>query len=126
MEYNFIIEDYFSQKQLHAVFSGEIDEKIRNEIIQEGLKFMRKENVQNLLCDIRQASVLYSLIGSHTIIEQINHYGFLHTDHAAIVYTHNENQHIHADNVAFNIGLNIKYFKDNIEEAREWLLQFDK
>jgi len=126
MEYNLFIEDYFSQKQIHAVLYGEIDEKSRDEIIVEGLKLMRNENITNLLCDIREASVLYSLIGSHAIIEQINLYGFQNTDHAAIIYTHNETQHIHADNVAFNKGLNIKYFKDNIEEAREWLLQFDK
>ncbi|MDD4970665.1 MAG: hypothetical protein PHT07_14660 [Paludibacter sp.] len=126
MEYKLYIEEYFSQKQVYAVFYGEIDEKSRNEIIVVGLKFMREENIPNLLCDIREASVLYSLIGSHTIIEQIHHYGFKHTDHAAIVYTHNENQHIHADNVAFNKGLNIKYFKNDIEEARKWLLQFEK
>jgi len=126
MEYVLIIEEYFSQKQLHAVLTGELDEKTRNEIILEGIQIMRAENIPNVLFDIRNANVVYSLIGSHSIIEQIHLYGFQNTDHCAVIYTNNENQHIHADNVAFNKNIHIKYFKDNLEEAQEWLLQFDK
>ena len=126
MEYKLYIEDYFSQKQIHIVISGEIDLKSRNEKIHETFSLMRSENISNVLLDIREAYVVYSLIGSHSIIEQIHQYGFNSTDHTAIIYRNNEIQHSHADNVVFNKGLNIKYFKDDIEEARKWLLQFEK
>ncbi|MDD4970664.1 MAG: hypothetical protein PHT07_14655 [Paludibacter sp.] len=126
MEYNLIIENYFSQKQIHVIISGEMDEKTRNEIIHETVRLMRMENIPNVLWDIRKAFVVYSLIGSHSIIEQIHRFGFISTDHAAVIYRNNENQHGHADNVAFNKNRHIKYFRDDIEEARKWLLQFEK
>lgn len=90
------------------------------------LKIMREEQISNVIWDIREVHLVYSLGGSHLIVKKINDFGFLLFDNIAVVYKQNEEQHKHADNVASNRNKNIKYFKDNIEQARNLLLQFNR
>jgi hypothetical protein len=125
MKYEILIEDYFSQKQIHVLISGQMTKKSRNEAIIETIKMMRKEDISNVIWDIREVHLEYSLIESHLIIEQLNEFAIKLTDHVAVVYRNNENQHNRANNVAHNRNRNINYYKDNIEEARKWLYQFN-
>lgn len=126
IKYEILIEEFFSQKQIHTIVSGQMNAVKRDEVINETLQIMRKENISNVIWDIRDVHLEYSLIGSHLIIEKITDFGLRLGDHVAVVYRNNKNQHAHADNVAYNKGLEIKYFRDDLESARKWLSNFDK
>lgn len=67
--------------------------------------------------DIRETHLDYSLIGSHLVIANIDNLGLKNTDRVAVVYKNDEEKHKHASTVASNRGGNIKYYKDNIEDA---------
>jgi hypothetical protein len=95
----------------------------RDIVAAETVRKMREENITNVIWDIRETNLDYSLVGSHLVIADIAKLELMNTDHVAVVYRNDEDQHKHASNVAFNRSTNIQYFKDNIEDARNWLFK---
>ncbi len=124
MERHLIIEEYFSQKQIHAIVTGPMDEKSRDNLIKETVAFARKEGISRVIWDVRDTQLEYSLTGSHLVITKLKEMGLTYTDHLAVVYRNNRLQHEHGGNVASNRYINVMYFYDDIEAARKWLLQF--
>jgi hypothetical protein len=124
MEYKLIIEEYQGQKQIHAIVTGSMDEQSRNNAIRDTVAFVRKENIPRLIWDVRDTHLEYSLTGSHIIITQLKDFGLTFTDHLAIVYKNDKEQHQHGVTAALNRYNNVMGFYDDIEAARKWLLQF--
>jgi len=121
MEYQILIEKYKSIQLVHTILSGKMDEFSRDKIALETVNVMRKENISDVIWDIREIKLQYSLLKSHLVVLNIANLGFLHTDHLAVVYFHDTEQHEHASNVAINRFPNIRYFYNNLDEANEWL-----
>jgi hypothetical protein len=124
MEYQILIEKYKSIQLVHTILSGQMDELSRDKIALETVNVMRKENISDVIWDIREIKLQYSLLKSHLVVINIANLGFLPADHLAVVYLNDTEQHQHASNVAANRFHNIRYFYNNLDEAREWLSSF--
>jgi hypothetical protein len=124
MEYKLIIEEYQGQKQIHAIVTGSMDEQSRDNAIRETVAFARKECIQRVIWDVRDTKLEYSLTGSHIVMEKLKEFGLTYTDRLAIVYKNDRLQHEHGANVAYNRYNNVTVIYDDLEAAREWLLQF--
>ncbi|MCE9500511.1 MAG: hypothetical protein K8R21_08445 [Leptospira sp.] len=122
MEYTIEVKQTEGKRYVHALISGELSAVARDAITREAVAIMREEKVPNFLWDIRNATMLYPLIESHNVVQKGPAFGITNSDRVAVVFKNNMEQHEHAATVAFNRGLNVKYFKIDIEKAIQWLL----
>jgi|GEM_PF-2921193 len=121
MEYKIEIEDHAAQKLIHITIMGTMSEKERQRIAMETVRRMREDQISKVIWDIREAKLAYLLIGSHQAVLGLEALGVQAQDRIAVIYFHDQEQHQHAKNVAFNRGiLNIDYFQ-NIEDGIRWL-----
>jgi hypothetical protein len=126
MEYRIEIEENATQRIIHTTIIGTMSEKERNRIGMETVRKMRHDQISKVIWDIREAKLAYPLIGSHQAVLNLGTLGVQSQDRVAVIYFHDQKQHQHAKNVAFNRGiLNIDYFQ-NLEEGIQWLLAIAK
>ena len=121
MEYRIEIEEHATQKIIHTSITGTLSEKDRNDIGIETVRRMRASNISKVIWDIREAELDYPLIYSHLVVLNLAALGMQTGDYVAVIYFHNQEQHQHAKNVAFNRGvINLNYFQ-NIDDGIHWL-----
>ncbi len=122
MDYRIEIEEHASQKIIHTTILGTMSEKERNRIGVETVRKMRDNQISKAIWDIREVKLGYLLIGSHQAVLNLGALGVQAQDRIAVIYFHDQEQHQHAKNVAFNRGiLNIDYFL-NLEDGIQWLM----
>ena len=122
MEYKIEVEEHAAQKVIHTTITGTMSEQERNRVGVETVRKMREDNVSKVIWDIREAELGYSLVGSHLAVLNLAALGIKNGDYVAVIYFHNQKQHEHAKNVAYNRGItNLGYFL-NIEEGLNWLI----
>src|SRR5258708_29912724 len=121
MDYRIEIEEHASQKIIHTTILGTMSEKERNRIGVETVRKMRDNQICKAIWDIREVKLGYLLIGSHQAVLNLGALGVQAQDRIAVIYFHDQEQHQHAKNVAFNRGIhNIDYFL-NLEDGIQWL-----
>jgi hypothetical protein len=99
-----------------------MSESYRNNAARETLKAMREHRISKVVWDIREVTLDYSLIGSHSIILDLPSLGVLNTDFIAVIYRQDAEQHEHSSIVAANLAMdNIRYFRE-LQEGIDWLL----
>ncbi len=122
MDYRIEIEEFAAQRIVHTSIKGVMSESERNRIAVETTGIMKENQLSKILWDIRETQLDYSLIGSHTVIMNLEALGLKRDNFVAVIYFHNQEQHEHAKITARNRGiLNIGYFM-NILDGIQWLL----
>ncbi|GAB4316362.1 MAG: hypothetical protein Kow00127_07790 [Bacteroidales bacterium] len=121
MECKIEIVEHFGRKMVHARLKGEMTEEERNRIAIEAIGQMRNHGLNLAIWDIREATLAYSLIGSHKIVLNLSAPGLRPDDRVAVIYQHNREHHQHSARVAQNRGIiNLRYFRKPDEGIR-WL-----
>ena len=108
---------------VHVRASGEFDTKLGMELITDARK-AAAQNRYNILCDVRESSAVVSLGDWYFLPRRLAAYMDWKTRYikTAIVVIAGSQEKVYRffENVASNIGLNIKIFLRE-EEALEWL-----
>ena len=121
MENRIEIEEYATQKMIHAYVSGTLTEPERISLGKEIVVKFKDNNINKVIFDLREAELGYSLIGSHLAILSLSDLGMTKDDYGAVIYSHDKEQMEHAENVAHNHNIfNVRFFQ-NINEGIEWL-----
>jgi len=81
----------------------------------------KSKGIRLFLVDSRQVVVLDTVSESLNFMSNLDEIGFHKTDTIAVLYAHQDEKHLFAEDVGINRGFNIRYFTKK-GEAMDWLL----
>ena len=103
---------------LEIKISGQLTEFTAEQLLKDILLLAKEPAYRNYLFDFRS---LYGTLGIRSSYFFIQNFSFERSKNIAIVAKkENENYYYFIQTVAYNRGMNLRYF-DLIEEAKEWL-----